>query len=668
MTAKIQPLDAGIIRAVKAHYRGELMRHYIACAEDNKPRTVDLRWCLQKLKRAWDAVRPQTIVNCWRHAGILVNSSAMEVEDPMDKLPLAALREALRQLGEKNPDEEASAFLDIDEETNSWEPMSDEQIMELVGESAQRGHQLVKNFAPTETDDEEERPTVTRCEARRGLETAIAYLEQEGDGERALQVAEVLRFLDTKVGSKADVSKLSYFHKPGKEPLLTWTVGDVIDRATDVFGDTTAMVYTHQNISKTYTEYGKDVDQLAAGLVSLKLPVGSRVAILAPRLYEGAQLLYAAPKAGLVMVGINLTCSVTELEFCLNMAECPALIIGDKFTTKDYYQMLLQIAPELENSSPGELNSKRLPFLKHLITIGDTRKPGSMTFDDLMNSVTAEDYATMNSLSARVQFDQDAFIQYSSGTTGQPKPARLSHFNVVNNANILGRFVGYHEQRESICVNSELIHGSGRTMGVLAATLFGSTIVMAGPTFLPKLALEVITKHRCTMVYGSTTLFFAMVRDLEEGVHDVSSVRKAIMGGSLCNPATIEKAIASLNAQHLYIVYGASETSPVITCTNPGEPTDRWIRTLGTPLDHVEVKVVDAEGRMVPWNMRGELCTRSPYVFNGYLNNEAMTKDAIRDNWYYTGDEVTMSEDGRITFVGRIKEMINFKGFKATML
>ncbi|KAM7302139.1 tigger transposable element-derived protein 6-like [Ixodes scapularis] len=156
MTAKIQPLDPGIIRAVKANYRGELVRRYIACAEDNEPQTVDLGWCLQKLKRAWDAVRPQTIVNCWRHTGIFVNSSAMKVEDPMDELPLAALREALRQLGEKNPDQEASAFLDIDEETNSWEPMSDEQIMELVGESAQQGHQLVKNFEPTETDDEEE--------------------------------------------------------------------------------------------------------------------------------------------------------------------------------------------------------------------------------------------------------------------------------------------------------------------------------------------------------------------------------------------------------------------------------------------------------------------------------------------------------------------------------
>ncbi|XP_040070585.3 putative acyl-CoA synthetase YngI [Ixodes scapularis] len=467
---------------------------------------------------------------------------------------------------------------------------------------------------------------------------------------------------------KRDFSKLSYFHNPGKEPLLTWTAGDVIDRAANLFGDTTGVVYPHQNISKTYAEYKKDVDQLAASLVSLKLPVGSRVAILSARLYESAQLLYAASKAGLVMVGIHTFCTLSELEFCLNKTECAALILGEKFLDNKYYKMLLQIAPELEKSSPRELNSQRLPFLKHVITIGDERMPGSITFNDLMNSATAEDHATMKFVSAKVQFDQDAFIQFSSGTTGQPKPARLTHFNVVNNANTVGRFIGYHQKRDIMCLNSELIYGFGRTLGVLAATMFGSTVVTPGARFSPKAVLDSITEHRCTILTGSTFIFYEILRELEEGAYDVSSIRKAIMSGSLCNPAIVEKMRTRINAQAVYIMYGATETSPIFSSTNPDEPTDLWIRTIGTPLDHVEVKVVDAEGRIVPVNTTGELCTRGPHVFRGYLNDDAKTSEAIRDNWYHTGDEGTMDEDGRLTFVGRVKEMINFTGLKVAPL
>ncbi|KAM7298612.1 putative acyl-CoA synthetase YngI [Ixodes scapularis] len=489
---------------------------------------------------------------------------------------------------------------------------------------------------------------------------------------RARAVVNPLRCM-TRITSKKhncerDLSKLSYFHNPGKEPLLTWTAGDLIDRAADAFGDTTAIVYPHQNISKTYAEYKKDVDQLAASLVSLKLPLGSRVAILSPRVYEGAQLLYAASKAGLVMVGLHTFCAPSEVESCLNKAECVALILADKYTPTSFYEMLLKIAPELEKSAPTELKSKRLPFLKHVITIGDNRKPGTITFDDLMNSPTAHDHATMSSVRSKVQFDQDAFIQFSSGTTGQPKPARLSHFNVVNNANSLGRLLGYHEQREFMCVNGDLIYGFGRTLGVFAATMFGSTVLLPGPKFTAKDTLEAITEHRCTIATGSPSMFFDMLRELEEGSYDVSSLRKAVMAGSVCKPAIVEKIRTRMNAKGLYIVFGATETSPVFSSTNPDEPMDLWIRTVGTPLDHVEVKVVDAEGRIVPVNSEGELCTRGPHVFKGYLNDEAMTNEAIRDTWYHTGDEGSMSEDGRLTYLGRIKEMINYRSLKVPPL
>ncbi|CAN8023255.1 unnamed protein product [Ixodes persulcatus] len=215
--------------------------------------------------------------------------------------------------------------------------------------------------------------------------------------------------------------------------------------------------------------------------------------------------------------------------------------------------MLLQIAPELETSSPRELNSQRLPFLKHVITIGNDRMPGSITFNDLMNSASAEDHATMKSVSAKVQFDQDAFIQFSSGTTGLPKPVRLTHFNVVNNANIGGRCIGYHQKHEIICMNADLIYGFGRTIGVLGASMFGSTLLMPGARFSPKVTLEAITKHRCTIATGSTTIFFDIIREFEDGTYDVSSLRKAIMAGSLCNPAIVEKIRTRLNAQAVYV-------------------------------------------------------------------------------------------------------------------
>ncbi|KAG0432212.1 hypothetical protein HPB47_021056 [Ixodes persulcatus] len=395
------------------------------------------------------------------------------------------------------------------------------------------------------------------------------------------------------------------------------------------------------------------VDQLAASLLSLQLPMGSRVGILAPNLYEVALLSFAAAKAGLVMVGLSPLCTLSGMEFSL-------------------HEKVLQVKRKLRCPTVAQLFSAE-ELLDASLPSSDKATDqslfdGAVTFDDLMKSATAEDQAALSFVSAKVQFDQDAFIQFSSGTTGHPKSVRLTHFNVVNNANLVGRILGYHQQHESICLFRELVFGFGRTLGLLAAMLFGSTIVLPAPSFSAKATLEAISKHRCTVIYGSPTSYINLLSELDQGEYVVSSLRKGMMAAAMCSPELVDKARERLNIQRLHIMFGASETSPNFTSTNPDEPIDEWIRTIGTPMEHVEVKVVDAEGRIVPVNTRGELCTRGPHVFKGYLNDDAKTKEAIRDGWYHTGDDVTMSKDGRMTFIGRIKETINTAGWNVSPL
>ncbi|KAM7296744.1 hypothetical protein ISCGN_021899 [Ixodes scapularis] len=292
------------------------------------------------------------------------------------------------------------------------------------------------------------------------------------------------------------LSQLSYFHKPGKQPLLPWTLADVLDKTADAKGDNKAIVSCHQGITKTYTEYRNDINQFAASLMSLNLPVGSMIGIMAPNLYEWGVVQFAAAKAGLVLVNINTAYQAYELEYCLNHTECEAVILSEKFARQDYYQSLLEIAPELERAAPGELKSPRLPYLRHVILISDSPKPGTVTFDDLMKSATNADHAAMQSISSKLQFDAAANVLFTSGTTGRPKAALLSHFNIVNNANLGGRSFGLHEQDDSICLNVPLVHCYGCVGGSLAAAIFGATLVMPAPSFKAKAALEAIAEQR----------------------------------------------------------------------------------------------------------------------------------------------------------------------------
>ncbi|KAH7947013.1 hypothetical protein HPB52_007410 [Rhipicephalus sanguineus] len=396
-------------------------------------------------------------------------------------------------------------------------------------------------------------------------------------------------------GQRRSLAGVSYHHNPGKQPLLPLTIGDVVDRAADQHGDNVAIVSCHQSIRKTYSEYKTDTG-------------------------------------------------------------CEAVIFSAQFARQDYYKMLLQIAPELESSTPGDLKSSKLPDLKHVICISDERKAGTVTYADLMESVTNQHLKDMHAVASGLQFDDPINLQFTSGTTGKPKAAQLSHFNVVNNGYLTGEVLELDNQ--IICLNVPLIHCFGCVGGTMAATHFGATIALPAPGFKAEAALNCIQNEKCTHIYGTPTMHIDILHHLQNGQYDVSSVKRAVMAGSPCPPEVIKRVMTELNAQRFFILYGTTETSPVITATTPDDPLDKWIHSVGKAVQHTEVKIVDKENKIVPTGQRGELCARGYLVFMGYFDDEENTRKAVRNGWYHTGDEAVMAEDGRISIMGRIKDMI----------
>ncbi|XP_037577727.1 medium-chain acyl-CoA ligase ACSF2, mitochondrial-like isoform X3 [Dermacentor silvarum] len=398
-------------------------------------------------------------------------------------------------------------------------------------------------------------------------------------------------------GQRRAMTKLSYYHRPGKERLFSYTIGDVIDRTAEAWGDNLAIVSCHQSIRKTYAEYKTDIDHFAAALISLKLGIGSRIAIIAPNMYEWAVVLFAAAKAGLVLVNVNTTYEIHELEHCLNHTDCKAVVLSEQFSKQDYYKLLVKLAPELTSSSFGNLKSARLPSLKHVIVIGETAKPGTVKFADLMESVTSEHLRALRCTASKLQMDDAVNLQFTSGTTGKPKAAQLSHFNIVNNAYLVGRRLNLHKQGEVICLNVPLVHCFGCVAGTMSAAIFGSTAVMPAPSFSAAAALESITTDKCTFIYATPTMYIDMLQHVEHGCYDVSSVRTAVVSGAPC-PNHLAKGITEkLNAKRIHVLYGTTETSPIITANDPNEPANQWITSVGRPLDHVEVVGVPGEGQ-----------------------------------------------------------------------
>ena len=452
--------------------------------------------------------------------------------------------------------------------------------------------------------------------------------------------------------------ELSYVHGASNQPLIGKTTGQFFDEACAKWASRPALVVRHQNVRLSYGELRQAVDKLAAGLLTLGLNPGDRIGIWSPNNSEWVLTQFATAKAGLILVNINPSYRVAELEYALVKVGCKALILAERFKTSDYIGMLRELAPELGRTQPGELESKRLPSLRSVVLIGEAWYPGTFRFSEIMSRGGAAEAERIAALGPQLQFDEPINIQFTSGTTGFPKGATLSHHNILNNGFFIGEAMRLTPD-DRLCIPVPLYHCFGMVLGNLAAVTHGACMVFPGEGFDPLATLQTVSEERCTALHGEPTMFIAQLDHPEFGRFDLSSLRTGIMAGSPCPIEVMKRAVAKMNLSEITIAYGMTETSPVSFQSSTEDPLERRVSTVGRIQPHLEVKIIDRDGRIVPTGTAGELLTRGYSVMLGYWNDEERTREAIdAARWMHTGDLATIDAEGYCNIVGRIKDMV----------
>jgi fatty-acyl-CoA synthase len=454
------------------------------------------------------------------------------------------------------------------------------------------------------------------------------------------------------------MAQLSYVHGASDRPFIGDTIGVHFDRIVERFGERDALIVRHQQIRWSYRELKARVDAFAAGLLSLGLKRGDRLGVWSPNNAEWVVTQFATAKAGLILVNINPAYRLAELEYALNKAGCVALITAAQFKTSDYLAMLRELAPELATASPGNLHASRLPGLRLVITIGAENAPGMVKFEDVLGRARDAERRRLAALAEELQFDDPINIQFTSGTTGFPKGATLSHHNILNNGFFVGQAMRFTEQ-DRLCIPVPLYHCFGMVLGNLCCLTHGAAMVYPSEGFDPLATLETIAAERCTALHGVPTMFIAEMDHPDFAKFDLSSLRTGIMAGSPCPIEVMKRAIKRMHLSEITIAYGMTETSPVSFQCSTDDPIERRVSTVGRVLPHIEVKIVDAEGRIVPRGTAGELLTRGYSVMLGYWDDEEKTREAIdAAGWMRTGDLATIDAEGYCNIVGRIKDMV----------
>ena len=450
----------------------------------------------------------------------------------------------------------------------------------------------------------------------------------------------------------------SYYCGASQSQIIYETIGNYFDCTCAANPEVEALVVRHQNVRWSYQQLQEQVNSLAAGLLALGVQVGDRVGIWGPNSAEWVMVQLATAKIGAIMVCINPAYRTYELEYALNKVECDTIITAEQFKSSDYLGMLQTLAPELANCEPCALQSKTLPHLKRVIRMGKEKSPGMLNFDDVCAMGAAEHHARLTELAAELRPDDAINIQFTSGTTGNPKGATLSHCNILNNGYLTGAAMGLSPQ-DRLCIPVPLYHCFGMVLSVLACVAHGSTMVFPGEAFDPLDTLKTVQEERCTALHGVPTMFIMELDHPEFSSFDMSSLRTGIMAGAPCPVEVMRRLISEMHMKDILIGYGQTEVSPINNMTLPDDSLERRTETVGRAVPWVEIKVIDESGRVIPIGEKGEICTRGYSVMQGYWNDPERTAETIdAGGWLHSGDLAVMDQDGYVQIVGRIKDMI----------
>ncbi|CAL8382201.1 unnamed protein product [Gadus morhua 'NCC'] len=452
----------------------------------------------------------------------------------------------------------------------------------------------------------------------------------------------------------------SYAHGTSSRSLRHSTIGEALLQSVERCPDREALVFLEEGIRKTFAEFLHDVDQTAAGLLALGLQRGDRLGMWGPNIYEWLLYQFATAKAGIILVSVNPAYQVSEVEYALRKVECNAVVCPTAFKTQQYVEMLRKICPEIDSCTPGDLKSAKLPHLRSVI-VTDSRHPGMFHVDDVRQAAGSEHTRLLQDLQRKLCVDDPINIQFTSGTTGMPKGATLSHHNIINNVCIFGVRMGYTwKPKVRICLPVPMYHCFGSVGGGMSMAVHGTSLVFPTAGYDGRANLAAAESEKCTFIYGTPTMYVDMLSHYTPTKYDLSSVEGGIMAGAPCPPEVVREVISKMGIKQITLGYGTTENSPVTFCGDPLDNEERKVETVGYIMDHVEAKVVNpSTGVIVPLGKTGELMIRGHCVMLGYWNDEDKTRECISpDGWYKTGDIASLDGYSYCRIEGRIKDMI----------